>query len=161
MPFCSHCGNRVGAADLYCGACGTRQPSSFPRPPFAPNPFAGAPAPADPLANISPRTFSILCYIPLVGWVASVVVLGATRFRNDLTLRFHAFQGLYLFAAWLLVNWAIEPIFNAIPHLFRLDHMLEALLLAVWIFMIVKTSHGETYSLPLVGELAHRSVHER
>ncbi len=77
-------------------------------------------------------------------------------------MRFHAFQGLYIFAAWLLVDWAVEPIFNALPHhVFRVDHLLQAILLGVWVLMLVKTSHGEVYSLPVLGELAQRSAHER
>ncbi len=103
-----------------------------------------------------------MCYIPVFGWIAAVIVLGARRFRSDLTLRFHAFQGLYIFATWLLVDWAIGPIFSALPHhIFPVDHLLHALLFFVWIFMLIKTSQGAVFSLPFLGELAHRSVHER
>jgi uncharacterized membrane protein len=120
------------------------------------------PVPIDPLSGMSPRTFSILCYVPIVGWVAAVIVLGARRFRTNLALRFHAFQGLYIFAAWLLVDWAISPMFDALPKsVFRLDHLLQTILIVVWIFMLVKTSRGEQYSLPVLGELAHRSANER
>ena len=59
---------------LYCAKCGSRQP--------------GATAPAvDPLSGITPRTASILCYIPGIGWIASVIVLAADKFRNDKTVR--------------------------------------------------------------------------
>lgn len=153
MPFCSQCGNRVGDADAFCGACGTRQPGgrAFPLPGVV-----------DPLSGISPRAFSIMCYIPVIGWVASIIVLGARRFRTDLTLRFHAFQGLYLFGAWLLVEWAVSPIFSAMPHgVPRIDHLLKAVIMVVWVFMLVRTSQGVVFSLPLLGELAHRSAHER
>jgi uncharacterized membrane protein len=93
--------------------------------------------------------------------VASVIVLGARRYRNDFNLRFHAFQGLYIFAAWLLVDWAIQPFFSSLPHnFFRLDLLLKMVLLGVWVFMLVKTSHGEAYSLPVFGELAQRSAQE-
>lgn len=105
---------------------------------------------------------SILCYVPFMGFVASVIILGTRRYRNDRVIRFHAFQGLYIFAAWLVVNWAIAPVFAAIPHdVFRVDKLLQVLILVVWVFMMVKTSHGETYALPLIGELAQRSAHER
>ena len=30
--------------------------------------------------------------------------------------------------------------------------------LVVWIFMLVKTSRGEDYDLPIVGELARKSM---
>jgi uncharacterized membrane protein len=110
---------------------------------------------------MSARTASILCYVPVVGWIAAVVVLASRRFRLNGTVRFHAFQGLYLFAAWLVVNWAIRPIFQAMGDpLYRLDRLLEAVLLGASIFMMVKTSHEQVYSLPIVGDLAHRSAME-
>jgi len=99
MPYCSSCGNSVDHGDQYCAKCGARQPGA-------------APKPADPLSGISPRTASILCYIPGIGWIASVIVLAADKFRNDRTVRFHAFQGLYLFVAWLIVEWVLSPIFR-------------------------------------------------
>jgi len=148
MPFCSSCGNTVNQADQFCAKCGVRQPGA-------------APQPVDPLAGITPRTASILCYIPAVGWIASVIVLAADKFRGNKTVRFHAFQGLYLFVAWLIVEWVVSPIFREIPyHMFRIDKMLHVLILFVCIFMIIKTSHEETYSLPIIGELAQRSAAE-
>ncbi|HKW99198.1 MAG TPA: hypothetical protein VJN43_15775 [Bryobacteraceae bacterium] len=148
MPFCSSCGNTVNSADQYCAKCGARQPGA-------------APHPADPLSGITPRTASILCYIPVVGWIASVIVLAADKFRNNKTVRFHAFQGLYLFVAWLIVQWVLSPIFRGFHEpFFRIDEALHILILCVWIFMIIKTSHEERYSLPIIGELAERSAAE-
>lgn len=147
MPFCSQCGNQVGGSDIFCAKCGARQPIE--------------PAPArDPFSGVTPRTASILCYIPLVGWVPAVVVLASERFRNNRAVRFHAFQGLYLFVAWLIVDQVIGPMFRMVPSV-HVGGLLRALVIGVWIFMIVKTSHEETYSLPVIGELAERSVAER
>ena len=163
MPFCTSCGRPVGESDAYCAQCGSRQPSAGPDPNPSSGPSGAPPfAPADPLSNIPPRTLATLCYIPIVGWVASVIVLGARRFRQDYTMRFHAFQGLYIFAAWLLVDWAIQPIFSSLPHhVFRVDHLLQAVLFGVWIFMLIKSSQGQAYSLPILGELATRSAREK
>jgi len=103
----------------------------------------------------------VLCYIPFLGWVAAIVVLASHRFRHDRTVRFHAFQGLYLFVAYLLVDWVLAPFFRMLPGLrFPLDKLLGLALLAVWIFMIVKTSQDQTYSLPILGELAQKSAAE-
>jgi uncharacterized membrane protein len=147
MPYCSQCGTQVGDSDAFCSKCGTRQPS-------APAP------PRDPFAGINPRTASILCYIPLLGWIAAVVVLASDRFRNDRVVRFHAFQGLYLFVAWLIVDQVIGPMFRLIPYV-HLGELFRAAVIGVWIFMIIKASHEEAYSLPVIGELAERSVAER
>ena len=150
MPYCNSCGNLVRDHDRFCGKCGTRQPVHMAPPPVV-----------DPMEGMSPRTASTLCYIPVVGWIAAVIVLASSRFRANPTVRFHAFQGLYLFAAWLVVDWGIRPIFQAIgdSH-FRFDRPLEGILFAASILMIIKTRRDQAYSLPILGELAHRSAME-
>ena len=114
---------------------------------------------ADPLAGIPPRTASILCYIPGIGWIASIIVLASERFRRNRTVRFHAFQGLYLFVAWLMEDWVLRPMFRMAPDL-HIHGIIQALLLGMSIFMMVKAAHAEAYPLPLFGELAQRSVAE-
>jgi len=166
MPFCTQCGNKVGDADVFCANCGKRQgapaagPSSATTPPPPPPPFAGPPA--DPLASLTPRTASILCYIPTVGWIAAVVVLSSRKFKHDRIVRFHAFQGLYLFAVWLLVQWVVHPLMRVLPgHPFPVDNILSVILLVVSIFMLIKASHNEHYVLPIIGELAQKSSLEQ
>jgi uncharacterized membrane protein len=149
MPFCSQCGNQVGPVDSFCGRCGARQPAAG----AGSTTTFGRPSGID---SIPTRTWSILCYIPCLGWIASVIVLASDRFRHDRDIRFHAFQGLYLFVAWLIADQVLGQ-FSYIPH-FGISHLFEAALLAMSIFMMVKAAHNETYPLPLFGELAQRSV---
>jgi uncharacterized membrane protein len=106
---------------------------------------------------------SILCYIPTLGWIAAVIVLATQRFRNDRVVRFHAFQGLYLFAAWLFVQWALKPMFGGLNgHMhFGPVKILEFAIIGVSIFMMVKAAHQEAYALPVIGELAQKSAAER
>ncbi len=148
MPFCSQCGNRVEDWAAYCGKCGAPQPAS------------GAPprAAADPLASLNPRTASILCYVPGIGWIVAIVVLASDKFRRDLFVRFHGFQALYLFVAWLMDDWVIRPMMQ-LGHL-HIHHLIQAVLLGMSIFMMVKASHNQTYHLPIFGELADRSIVE-
>jgi len=155
MPFCSQCGNQVAPADLFCGRCGGKQPAE-PVTGMGPGPFAPG---KDPLASVNPRTASIFCYVPGIGWIASIIVLASERFRHDLKVRFHAFQGLYLFVAWLMEDWVLRPIFHLVPN-FQIHHIIEAVLLGMSIFMMVKASHEQAYQLPLFGELAQKSVTE-
>lgn len=159
MAFCTQCGTKVGDADRYCGKCGAPQPLAGPAGAAPPPPPRGP----DFLSNINTRTASLLCYIPVVGWIPAVVVLAAARFRHDYTARFNAFQGLYIFVAWLIVEWVVTPMFRfpglrfeaVFPSLFK------AAVLLTWVFMLVKVSQGETYHLPVIGELAERSVSEQ
>ena len=111
------------------------------------------------MASVPPRTWAILCYVPAIGWIASIIVLASDRFRRDRPLRFHAFQGLYLFVAWLIADWVLRPISMFTPMLhFQFYRLIELLLLGLSIFMMVKAAHNETFSLPIFGELAERSV---
>jgi len=162
MPFCTQCGHEASSTDAFCGRCGAAQSGSqgAPSPPgpgaadFKPGP------PSDPLAGLSPRTAAILCYIPAIGWIAAVFVLASRKFKENHLIRFHAFQGLYLFAAWLVVDWVIGPMMRFSRGSQPTEMLLHGLLLAVSIFMMVKASHDEAYVLPIIGELAQRSATE-
>ena len=144
MPFCSQCGSQVGEADAYCSHCGAPQPP-------------GTAAGLSPLNSLNPKTASILCYVPWVGWIAAIVVLASTRFRGDRNVRFHAFQGLYLFVAWLIADQVLRPAFDWAPQV-HVYQLIEAGLFILAIFMMVKAAHEESYHLPVFGELAERSV---
>jgi uncharacterized membrane protein len=154
MPYCCQCGTQADGADVYCGICGARQPVT-----------SGI---GD---GITPRSASILCYIPWFGWIPAVIVLASRRFGQDTAVRFHAFQGIYLFVAWLIVDWVIAPMsgFSLRPHLpgfwfgpgFFFGGALKVVLVGCWIFMLLKASEGVRYRLPLLGELAERSVAEQ
>jgi uncharacterized membrane protein len=154
MPFCSQCGNQAGTTDVFCARCGARQPVN-------PRPGGGGfrAGRTDPLSGVTPRTASFLCYVPVIGWVIAIVVLASEKFRGDRVVRFHAFQGLYLFVAWLMNQWVLRWIWWPFPR-FQLHSLIDLAILGMEIFMIVKALHEEAYSLPLFGELAQRSVAE-
>jgi uncharacterized membrane protein len=153
MPFCSQCGTQVQPADVFCWKCGTRQPVAASPPPRRP---------ADLAAGFNPRTASVLCYAPGVGWIAAIVVLASSKFRENRVVRFHAFQGLYLFVAWLVVQWVVKPMFWMAPgpH-FPVMGILQVALLVLSVFMMVKAGEDQPYALPILGELAERSLAER
>ncbi len=147
----------MGDADRFCAKCGAVQHAS------------GAPrasSASDPISNISSRNASLLCYIPYVGWIAAIVVLASERFRRDPHVRFHAFQGLYLFVSWLIVDWVLSPVLSigdgfGVPFHHVAAHVLQLLIFVAWIVMMIKVSHDEHYHLPILGDLAERSVSEQ
>ena len=155
MPYCCQCGSAVVAEDRFCAKCGARQTAA---------PGNGRNRSSDFVGGVSSRNASLLCYIPVVGWIAAIVVLASDRFRHDTQVRFHAFQGLYLFVAWLLVDWVIAPAFFLQGfHAFHglMTGALHLLIFVAWVIMIIKVSHHEDYRLPIIGELAERSVSEQ
>jgi uncharacterized membrane protein len=166
MPYCCQCGTPAGAVDKFCAKCGAKQP-------VAPGTSSGGDAPqarpADFLGALRGKHAALLCYIPGLGWIAAIIVLASRRYKRDTPdareVRFHAFQGLYLFVAWLIVDWVASPALRfgmGIGHAFApLGALLHLLVLAAWIVMLIKVSHWEHYRLPIIGEMAERSVEEQ
>ena len=162
MAYCVQCGNQVGEADQFCGKCGSRQ-ASAPGARSAPLWPRGNHA----FSNISARHAALFCYVPILGWIAAIIVLAADRFRHDHRVRFHAFQGLYLFAAWLLVDWLISPVLMApafgrgfqVVHAF--ESILKLVIMGAWIVGMIRVSQDQDYHLPILGELAEKSVSEQ
>lgn len=154
MPFCTSCGSEVPPNASFCGHCGVAQPrtGAYRVPVNAAGPFD----------NISQRTASILCYIPIFGVIPAIIILASHRFRGNAIVRFNAFQSVYLFVAWLIVSTAI-PIFQAMGG--GLEHLMLSLLKAVffvcWIVLLVKASQEQQLHLPIIGDLAERSTSEQ
>lgn len=153
MPFCTQCGNQVSNADMYCPRCGCLQPDADPR-------VNRRTSVAD---GIDDRTWSTLCYVPTLGWLASVFVLAAARFQGNRQARFHAFQGLYLFVAALILDWGVDPLFGPLFGLsgrfpFNPAKLFHLALFGIGIFMMIKTYTGHHLRLPVFGELADKSL---
>ncbi len=152
MPYCCQCGEEARSQDRFCGVCGASQP--------------GARCDVgDYFSSLTPRTASLLCYIPMLGWIPAIIVLASARFRHNREVRFHAFQGLYLFVAWLIVDWVLAPVVS-FPmlhsrHSMPFGGLLKGAVLAVWIFMLIRVGQDRPCKLPIIGELAERSVAEQ
>ena len=151
MPFCSQCGNPVDAAAPFCG--------SVRRPPGGGNGRGIRRSARTRFPGLTPRTVSILLDIPDGSVGGRHVVLPWSGFATIASFRFHAFQALYLFVAWLLNNFVVSWIPWPPPHV-RIHELVSLALVAMSIFMMVKAAHEQAYSLPLFGELAARSVEE-
>ncbi len=159
MPFCTQCGAQVDEQALYCPACGAPQRAGAPPPPG--RSAGGQNRAEDFLSRLPRRRAALLCYVPLAGWIMSIVVLASERFREDRTVRFHAFQGLYLFVVWLFADWVFGPMTGYTPALKFAGGAMKLAVLGVWIYMMVRVNAGEDVRLPLIGDLAERSVSEQ
>jgi uncharacterized membrane protein len=154
MAYCTQCGKEVRSADIYCGCCGMRQPASSAS-------IKIPPPPPDFLQNITPRTASLLCYIPFVGWVASLVILSTNRFKHDYGVRFHAFQGLFLYIAWLMLEWVLDPVFVHLHGTRWFPSAGKLVVVIAWIMGMVRTSQDQPFRIPVVGDIAEKAATEQ
>lgn len=150
MPYCTQCGTGVDAGAGFCHNCGAPQA----RPPHH-----------DFLDGISDRTANILCYIPVFGIIPAIVFLASQRFRGNSHVRFNAFQSLYLFVAWLIVSSAV-PMFVMAgvaswgPGAVVMG-MLKLFFFLCWIYLLIKAANYQEVRLPIIGDLAARSIMEQ
>ena len=151
MPFCTNCGTAVDPGASYCFHCGKAQQR-------------GASPPADFLQGITDRTASILCYIPVFGVIPAIVFLVADRFRNNIKVRFNAFQSLYLFVTWLILSSAFPILIVGLPGWGIENAFVLAFKFVVfgcWIYLLIKAANYEQVRIPIVGDLAARSTMEQ
>ena len=180
MAFCTQCGTQVGDTDVFCAQCGAPQrgargapAGAQAAPPFPPPPGAAGFAPPPPfskrprrphkefLADTTDDHVAGLCYIPIVGWIFAMIVLAGQRFRGNRDVRFHAFQGLYLFVVVLVIDWVFKPMASHSHVTSGLSDLVQLGLILLGVFMLIRTRHGEMIRLPILGELAEKSVAEQ
>jgi uncharacterized membrane protein len=122
-----------------------------------PSPQYGATGLTDNLAGA-------LCY--LLGFITGILFLVLAPYNQNRTIRFHAFQSIFLNIAWVII-WIVVTIvslaFNAIPFLgvfvsLTLHFCLGIGGLILWLYMMFKTYNGEKIVLPVVGPMAGKQA---
>ncbi len=177
MAFCANCGAKVGDNDKFCGSCGTTrvpgapagqleppppppiyqaapaQPQSTP-PPVYNAPAGGSQQPmggpqpntAESSTGLKPNIAGLLCY--LFGWITGIIFLVIEK--KSQFVRFHAAQSLVVFAALSILG----IILNFIPYIWFLSAIVGLLGFALWVVLMYKAYQGETYKLPIAGDIA-------
>jgi uncharacterized membrane protein len=108
--------------------------------------------------GVDARLSSMLCYAGW--WVTGLVFLFAERRHAE--VRFHAAQSLIVFGALsvaLLLCGGASAVafFVAVPTFQLLQAIGNAIWLAavlLWLFLLMKTWRGETWRVPIAGDLA-------
>jgi uncharacterized membrane protein len=143
MPFCPSCGASVSGS--YCQNCGAAVGSGS-----RPMPAAGS-----GLAN---NVASALCY--LLGFITGVIFLALSPYNRDKTIRFHAFQSIFLSVGLFVFNIVLGIILGFLPFgvgLF-LGPLISLAYIGLWLFMMWKAYQNEMIKLPIVGDLAARQA---
>ncbi|MFA7248969.1 MAG: hypothetical protein WC273_04990 [Dehalococcoidia bacterium] len=108
--------------------------------------------------GLTNNVVGLLCY--LLGAVGGVVFLLIAPYNQDRTVRFHAFQSIFLTIAWVIF-WIVLNAVIGILHLYVLYFLtplvgLGALIL--WVYLMLSTYQGKRLVLPVVGPLAEQQA---
>lgn len=164
MAFCASCGTEVSGR--FCQKCGASVAGATPGANPGPNPSAppGAQTLPPASAGMTDNLAGALCY--LFGFITGILFLVLAPYNQNRTIRFHAFQSIFLNIAWVAI-WIVVSIisaaFHAIPVIgFFVSAVLSFVVgigfLIVWLYMMFKTYNGEKVVLPVVGPMAEKQA---
>ncbi len=108
----------------------------------------------------------LLCY--LVGIITGILFLVLEPYNKSKFVRFHAFQSIFLFVAWIAVM-IVLAIFGAViravlgfwtgTSIMGLLHLLVGLgMFILWILLMIKAYQGQKFMLPIIGPLADKQA---
>ena len=153
MPFCASCGTQVEGK--FFPKCGAAIVAGGAVPP-GPGPYA-APVSSAPMAE---NVASTLCYV--LGLITGIIFLVLEPYSKNRTVRFHAFQSIFLNVAIIVIEIVfsivfgimlrIVGIFSFFLGIFWPIFLLGCLLL--WLYLLYSTYQGKTIVLPVIGPLA-------
>lgn len=157
MPFCSNCGSAVEGR--FCAKCGTPVGAAAPSP--GAGPAGSAALPPVQAAGLTDNLAGALCYLGLL--ITGILFLVLAPYNQNRTIRFHAFQAIFLNIAWILVWFVVNILFSVvhIAGLFLglfLSPVLWLAFIALWVYMMVTTYQGKTVVLPVIGPLAQQQA---
>jgi uncharacterized membrane protein len=150
MAFCGSCGAPVEGK--FCAKCGTPLGAAVPPPGGA----AIQPAPA--ATGMTDNAASALCYV--LGLITVILFLVLAPYNQNKSVRFHAFQSIFLSLAWILISMCLNIVFAAL-HMFSLLFLSPLIGLAffvLWIYLIISAYQGKEVVLPVIGPIAKQQA---
>ena len=144
MAFCASCGAPVEGK--FCAKCGAPMGAAVPPPGAAPGVAA---------AGMTDNAASALCYV--LGLITGILFLVLAPYNQNKTIRFHAFQSIFMSVACILFSMVFNIIVFSGLHMFSLLFLSPLISLAffiLWIYMIITAYQGKKVVLPVIGPIA-------
>jgi uncharacterized membrane protein len=144
MAFCASCGAPVEGK--FCAKCGAPMGAAVPPPGAAPGVAA---------VGMTDNAASALCYV--LGLITGILFLVLAPYNQNKTIRFHAFQSIFMSVACIVFSMVFNMIIFSGLHMFSLLFLSPLISLAffiLWIYMIITAYQGKKVVLPVIGPIA-------
>jgi uncharacterized membrane protein len=142
MAFCPTCGTQI-AEGAVCPKCAGAAPSGS-------TTTAGG--------GLTDKMAGALAYVTII---PAIVFLVLEPYSKKRFIRFHSFQCIFFAVAWTVL-WIALRIIVQIPILGWATVLLWPLVslagLIIWIILVMKAYQGQTFKLPVIGDMAEKQA---
>ncbi len=152
--ICLRCGEELKNKEQVCAVCGANLL------------FPGRNGGGATSTGLNERTAAVLSY--LAGWITGIIFF---VIENNKFVRFHAMQSILVFGSISVVLTVISFLRTILLAVFRLGGGLVLLrllglvssllwigMLILWVILMVKANQGETFKLPIAGDIAEKQL---
>jgi uncharacterized membrane protein len=113
------------------------------------------------LPDLHDNAAAALCYLALV--LTGVLFLFLEPYNRNKTIRFHAFQAIFVWIGIMVASIGVRIVFDSIldgPHTYWLLDLIWSAFglgtLALWLALMYRAYNGERWVAPVVGQMAER-----
>jgi len=146
MAFCSTCGTQIPDGTTACAA-------------------HAAPA-AAPVASTGGMTDNVAGMLAYITIIPSIIFLVMEPYNKNRFVRFHAWQNLFFFGAWIALSIAFMILSAVLAFIPILGHLVMFLLwmalwvgvVVIWIMLLIKANGGQKWKLPVIGDMAEKQA---
>lgn len=148
MAFCPNCGTQIAEGAATCPKCGSA--------------ISGAGA-TSAGGGLTDNMAGALAYVTII---PAILFLVMAPYNGNKFIRFHSFQCLFLHVAGFVVWIALAIASFILAFIPILGHMVAFLLWAglsvgcfiLWIILLLKAYQGQTFKLPVIGDMAEKQA---
>ena len=149
MAFCPNCGTQIAEGATVCPKCGTAISST------GASSSTGATSAGGGLTDNMAGALAYVTIIP------AIVFLVLEPYNKKRFIRFHSFQCIFFAVAWTVL-WIALMFVGHIPVLGWATLLLWPLIslagLIIWIILVMKAYQGQTFKLPVIGDMAEKQA---
>jgi uncharacterized membrane protein len=110
-------------------------------------------------SGLSDNAAAGIAYITLI---PAIVFLIIEPFNRSSYLRFHAWQSIFFFVAWAVIDILVGVVQNLVPSTVFLTLTVLQLaglaIFVVWIYVFISAFGGKRIKLPIIGDLAEKQA---